>query len=354
MSSTSNNYFSQFCNCVPVNSIVKEGYDRLKEEVSFIEYNNNEAIFSIGDNDPFSLFLIQGDIEIFSKDGKKSTLSSEHRQSLFALSALKPRLFNAHATNHIIIAKINTKILNKLLIWEQSANNIQKIGLEVSDLTFSTDDGDIKWKMAMLKTQLFLTLPAANIMSLFDKMEVLKTKQNQQVITQGEPGDFYYIIKSGSCVVTHKYQDNAAKVAVNHLQENDSFGEEALISGAPRNANVTMKTDGILYRLDKDNFHSLLKEPLLNWVDKLEAKHLIQDGAIAIDVRMEDEFKHFGAKIMLNIPLYLIRLKISYLDKKKHYIIFCDNGARSSAAAFLMTQAGFKTVSVFKGGLQSK
>ncbi len=46
----------------------------------------------------------------------------------------------------------------------------------------------------------------------------------------------------------------------------DAFGEEALLSDAKRNANVTMETNGALMRLSKDDFNELLKEPMLSWL----------------------------------------------------------------------------------------
>ncbi|MFK5890420.1 MAG: cyclic nucleotide-binding domain-containing protein [Flavobacteriaceae bacterium] len=353
MSITADKYLSQLRHCIPVNSIVKEAYDRLKSEITITEYNNDQTIFEIGDEDSDSLFLLEGEIELFSKDGKQTTLSTEHKQSLYALAALKPRLFTAKANNKVFIARLNTKILDKLLIWEQSAaKNIDK-GVEVNDIFFSFDenDSDIEWKMAMLQTQIFLTLPAANIMSLFDNMEAINVNKGQRVIQQGDPGDYYYIIKSGNCIVSRSFQHNKDPIILNKLGPTDCFGEEALVSGDPRNASITMKTDGILLRLAKDKFHSMLEEPLLHWVDSQQAKQLIKDGALPIDVRMEDEFAHSGITNTTNIPLYLLRLKIKNMDKSRRYVLFCDTGARSSAAAFLMTQAGFKKASILKGGL---
>jgi len=58
-------------------------------------------------------------------------------------------------------------------------------------------------------------------------------------------------------------------------------------------------------------------------------------------------------KNTLNIPLYLLRVKIKAINKNEHYILFCDNGSRSSAAAFIMTKLGFKNVFILTGGLDS-
>ena len=52
----------------------------------------------------------------------------------------------------------------------------------------------------------------------------------------------------------------------------------------------------------------------------------------------------------VNIPLAAIREKASALPSDKSYIICCDTGRRSAAAAFLLSQRGLK-VNVLEGGL---
>jgi len=352
MSLTADKYISQLHHCIPISSMVKEAFERLKTETEFIVYKKDQKIFSIGDKDEDSLFLLEGEIKLISKDGKHSKISTDNTQSLYALAALKPRLFTAHATKGTLIAKVKTKILDKLLIWEQSAYNSPNSSVEVNDLPigFDENDSDREWKMAMLQTQIFLTLPAANIITLFDKMENFEARKGQQIIKQDEPGDYYYMIKDGSCQVNRTFQDNKEAIVLGELGPTDCFGEEALVSGEPRNASVIMKTDGILVRLAKEDFHLMLEEPLLEWVDNQQAKQLTLDGAVPIDVRMEDEFANSGIANTVNIPLYLLRLKMKNMDKKAKFILFCDTGARSSAAAFLMAKEGFKNVYILKDG----
>ena len=137
--------------------------------------------------------------------------------------------------------------------------------------------------------------------TLFDKMESINVKKDQQIITQGEPGDYYYMIKVGSCEVHRKFQDNKDAIVLDKMGPTDCFGEEALVSGEPRNASVVMTSDGILVRLAKEDFHSMLEEPILEWVNKHQAEKLTKDGAIPVDVRMEDEFAHSGVKNTINL-----------------------------------------------------
>ena len=49
-------------------------------------------------------------------------------------------------------------------------------------------------------------------------------------------------------------------------------------------------------------------------------------------------------------PLITLRIKSSALDTKTKYIVYCDSGRRSSAAAFLLSERGLQ-VYCLKGGL---
>ncbi|MBT8117661.1 MAG: rhodanese-like domain-containing protein, partial [Gammaproteobacteria bacterium] len=51
-----------------------------------------------------------------------------------------------------------------------------------------------------------------------------------------------------------------------------------------------------------------------------------------------------------NIPLAMVRETMKKLDATKTYILYCDTGRRSAAAAFLLGQRGFD-ISVLEGGL---
>jgi rhodanese-related sulfurtransferase len=111
-----------------------------------------------------------------------------------------------------------------------------------------------------------------------------------------------------------------------------------------------MLTDGLLMRLSKKDFDELLRAPMVRKVSAKEAESLLRTGVQAIDVRLEDEFRAGTVRNSLNLPLYLLRIRAGSLDKGKKYLLFCQNGQRSAAAAFLLAQLGFD-VRVLEGGL---
>ncbi|MGD8785658.1 MAG: cyclic nucleotide-binding domain-containing protein [Thioalkalispiraceae bacterium] len=213
-----------------------------------------------------------------------------------------------------------------------------------SSESIPASDEDRSWIRKMRHIMAFKNMPPANIKSLLEKMETILVKKDDVVVSQGTEGDYYYVLTEGEAVVTRV-------VELATLSPGASFGEEALVSEAQRNASVTMKTDGMLMRLSKDNFNSLLKDPLLERVSPDDARQQVNKGAVWLDVRHAKEFSHARLPKALNIPLHEIRLRLNELDKDKNYICYCSTGRRSSAAAFLLVQNGYKA-SVLNGGIK--
>jgi rhodanese-related sulfurtransferase len=213
----------------------------------------------------------------------------------------------------------------------------------------SEEEGD--WMTRILQSRAFLRIPPANIQAMFMRLEEMPVAAGQIILQQGDEGDYYYIIRRGTCRVTRRSTAGAVTTLA-HLAAGDAFGEEALVSESKRNATVTMETDGLLMRLSKRDFEELLKAPILNHVTLETAKAMVKEGAVLLDVRLESEYKNGGIKGSQNIPLFMLRLKAETLDSGVKYICYCDTGRRSSAAAYLLSERGFDSF-VLKGGLQA-
>jgi rhodanese-related sulfurtransferase len=135
------------------------------------------------------------------------------------------------------------------------------------------------------------------------------------------------------------------------LKSGDAFGEEALVSEAKRNATVVALGDGIVLRLDKQHFNSLLREPLLRRLNFEDAAARVRGGALWLDVRYPSEYQYDKLPGAINVPLAEVRNMFAVLDRSKEYVAYCQSGRRSAAAAFLFAQRGFK-VWVLEGGLK--
>lgn len=89
----------------------------------------------------------------------------------------------------------------------------------------------------------------------------------QYIIRQGEPGENFYLILKGSCDVTINESDGTSEKTVFHLQENSYFGERALLTDEPRNANIIAKGPVTVVYIGKAAFEEVLG-PLAAIIDE--------------------------------------------------------------------------------------
>lgn len=327
---------------IPINSLAPNNYRELVSQARVEQFQAGKVLFQCGDNDSDTYYLLAGEVTLVGDNGEEREVGAGTDKARYALAQLKPRQYTGMAKTDVTVARMESTVLDRLLTVDQAT------GYEVTEF----DGGqDTEWMWRMLTNKAFNILPPENINTMFSRLQPMEAKAGQVIIRQGDSGDYYYIIKSGRATVTRK--SDAGKVGLlSELGEGEAFGEEALLSDAPRNATVIMKTDGVLMRLAKQDFDELLKAPVVKWVSHDEARTLVKAGAGLIDVRLEDEHRAGAIKGSVNIPLYLLRLKAASLDPQRRYIVYCQTGSRSCVAAFLLSQRGFD-VSVLKGGLDA-
>ena len=338
---------------VPPQSLNHENLQELAQKAVVEDVPAGRDVFKKGDMDRKTVYLLEGDLELRNDTGIAGVLRGGSKESKHPIANQQPRQVTAKAKSKCTVVRFDTDLLDILLTWDQLS------GIEVSDI--SMDDGPSgassvdggpsgDWMTRILQSKAFLRIPPANIQHMFMRLHEMPVKANQVIIEQGEEGDYYYIISHGKCKVT-RTSSSGSHVTLAQLGDGDAFGEEALLSDGKRNATVVMETDGLLMRLSKDDFNQLLKEPMLKEVDLEQAKAMVKQGAVLIDVRMESEHKAGSIKGSVNVPLFMLRLKTEGFDTTKKYICYCETGRRSQAAAYIMSEAGFDS-HVLKGGLQ--
>ena len=340
---------------VPTNSL-NSGYFKELAKKTFLEnVTSGATIFKLGGTDKKTIYLIAGKLTITSKEGKSIEVISGTTLARHPIANFQPRRHTAIAKTDCIITRVDSGILDALMTRDQVLEGKPKIAPKNSHAPQVTDDNnsndDDDWMTQILQSPVFMRVPPGNIQAMFMRLERITKKANDFVIKQGEEGDYYYIIERGQCKVTRSSK-TSTEITLAKLKKGDSFGEEALISDQKRNANVVMITDGGLLRLSKKDFQELLKSPMLQWVTRKEADDLVKAGATWLDVRLKSEYENDHIEGSVNIPLMLLRIKCATLDANKQYVICCDTGSRSSAAAFLLAEQGIDSVCL-KGGLSS-
>jgi SulP family sulfate permease len=215
-------------------------------------------------------------------------------------------------------------------------------------------DGILGWSPMSTDKKMasVLDFVAADILNEIQKRLVKKTvRRNQLVVRQGTAADAFYIIYQGEAeVVRHNIMAGTRQV-IACLTEGDSFGEEALLQGISRNADVRMSSDGKVGVLSKKDFNELLRPVMAPGIQFNEAKKLTDSGVARwLDCRFEPEYSNGILTDAIRMPLNQARQRAHMLDVDLSYIAYCNNGRRSQAVTFLLRERGLKVL-FLDGGL---
>jgi len=325
---------------VPISALAEDKFSELQASAQIEEVAAGTKLFEAGDVDSRAVYLLAGKVVMMSGKSIADTVIGGTEHSRYPLAHHIPRQLSAVAKTAVSFIRIDTRLLDTLLKSDSDKGETY----EVSEI-LEEDEND--WMSQMLQSEAFSNLPAESIQALFMYMEEQVVTAGVPVINQGEPGDYYYMIRRGRCKVV--IENNGQSKVVAELGPGDSFGEEALISDKPRNASVVMLTDGIMMRLAQKDFEELMKQPLIKWLTLEEAEELVEDGAVWLDIRTPKEHEKYSIEGSHNLPLSLLRSKADRLKNTRKYITYCDNGQRSSVASFLLSQRGLQAY-VLAGG----
>ncbi len=325
---------------VPLNALSPHVLDELAGQTEIIVLPPGQVLFRQGDDDPWIYFLLEGQVLLQEHGLTPRIVQADSSNARHALARTRPRSYSAVASTSVRLIRMNEALLESVLGSDQA------IAYEVFEYDGSDDPA---WMIQVLANKAFRNVPAAHANTMFARFQPVPCQAGDVIIRQGEPAEDYYLIRSGRAEVT-RARSSGEPLVLAVLGTGEGFGEEALLTGDPRNASVTMLSDGLLMRLSKQDFDALIKAPLVKTVDLDETKRMLMAGAQLVDVRLEEEYQQGTLRNSINLPLYLLRLKAQSLDLQTKYIIFCQHEERSNAAAFLLAQRGFDTY-VLRGGL---
>ena len=128
----------------------------------------------------------------------------------------------------------------------------------------ASDEGEVLgWEIVeeLRALPVFSGLGPRNLVKLIPALELRSYPKGSTIVKQGDAGDSFYVVRRGNVqVILDRPEKSPAALA--SLGPNDGFGEMALLTGEPRNANVVAETDVDAWRLPKDAFDVLLEENL--------------------------------------------------------------------------------------------
>lgn len=326
---------------IPVNCLPEDRQKILLENAVIETHEVGAYLFQQGDVDDNVYYLLSGKINMMATDESSFTIDTNVEQCLYPIGQMQPRQYSAYILQPSQTLTISKSLFDTLLESENTEPSI-----ELDDIT----DTGCDWMTQLLQSRIFTSIPPQNIQRIFELFEEVSVKENDRIINQNDEGDYFYIIRSGRFEVTRRMDKQNKTFKLATLREGDSFGEESLLGDMPRNASVTAISDGILMRITKESFITLIRDPVIRDHDLDKATQLVEKGGIWLDVRSREEHNRDKIDGSLNLPLNTLRIQMNKLDMESKYVVFCDNGARSTIAAYLLMSKGY-TVSHLEGGI---
>ena len=327
---------------VPIGHLADVDRLQLLSVSTLVDYEEGEPVVSPGGAERMNAYLLDG---VLGEPGQHVAQPAAHHaetsNSTLPLDLDDAALHPQRALCPSLVLWVPCRILERLLT--ASFSDTMPPGME--------SQTSARWVGKLLGSAPFNRLPPSVVRDVFARLENFPCTPGQFLVREGEPGSHYYLIAEGRCVVTREPLPGAPRQPLAVLGPGDAFGEEALLSGNPRNASVAMLGPGRVMRLPKPDFLALLRDTLLKDVGWEDAQTRVARGAACfVDVRGEQESRARPFAAARQMPLRSLRAQALKLDRRLDYIVCCEDGTRAAAGAFILASLGFHA-RVLVGGL---
>jgi len=121
-----------------------------------------------------------------------------------------------------------------------------------------SDEQKARLEATITNSFLFSALEPADMQTVLMAMKECNFEAKQEVIKEGDDGDFMFVIEKGSldCIKTINGEDKIVKTC----DPGDVFGELALLYNCPRAASVVAKDACTCWQLVRETFNHIVKE----------------------------------------------------------------------------------------------
>jgi len=310
----------------------------LAGKIKVVNFPAGSQILKEGSVGDAFYFVKQGQLEVTKKTksgevAKLSVVGSGQGFGEMALLTCSVRSSSVHVVTDVELFELSKADFEEVVLQESAFRSMlyQKVEEHI--------------QFNRIKTlQPFRLLEPARMYAVLEKMLEKKYAAGEDIITQGDKGDFYYIIKSGRVAVLKKKKGEEEYKQIAALGDGDAFGEEALIRDDPRNATCRAVEETAVLALNKKDFDQIVKAAFMENIfpEEIPLETYLNDFVV-IDARIPAEYDEEHIYGAINIPVEVLREKCAEFDKSKQYITYCLNDSRGMVATFLLRNRGFNS-----------
>jgi putative peptide zinc metalloprotease protein len=224
-----------------------EELERVVRNLAEEQFAAGETIIKQGEIGDRFYVVERGNISIWQTgtDGAQQLIGRKGPGQFFgeiALVANVPRTATARAETPAVLLTLKQRDFDRLARQYVSlANNI---------------DSDIRYNWLLRGMPVFDELEAHELELLVAILEPRKFRAGEIIFQEGEPGDQFYIIETGSVAITRQTDGKTLELA--RRGPGEYFGEVALLNDRPRTATVTALEDTSLLGLERQYFLNLM------------------------------------------------------------------------------------------------
>jgi CRP-like cAMP-binding protein len=183
--------------------------------------------------------------------------------------------------------------------------------------------GESSWQRRFLTSALMQRLDPTAWQRILRAMQSQRYEPGALVIEAGQRADCCYVLCSGQAEI----RAAAGTVVLAVLEPGALFGEDALVSGRERNADVVMNTAGSVVSLAAEQFQAWLLDVVVRPLRDADGRPLISLGPDC-------------PSALLRVPLTGIRSAARSLSPAERYGIVGGSWGERSLAAFLLAEQG--------------
>ena len=318
----------------PFNALSPERLQEIVNHIRIIELQQNEILQMRGSRSQDYLYLMEGEIDIICEGNIRTISDPDLTQKSPVLLPNEKSSCSIIAKTNCIICHANRDTLDNIIAWDH-------IGRESRNT--------VKYIDIIRNTLVFQRLPIEYIKNAFSCMKPSQLLKGETIAA--EKSDAYYLILSGRANVQKFDTLKQTFTQVAELGIGDIFGNEAHVSGKNQSEIVTMLEDSEMLILGKKDYQELLSRPKVQMVETQVAKTMVDNGYQLLDVRFAEEYAENripGAKL---IPLSELNNRLTELNKKQPYIVYCHSGPRSAVATLMLHEHHFEALSL-EGGIR--